>query len=291
MRTMKGASPAEISFRSLSVDDTEIIAGIAASAFGPAEDRASEIRRYLTLEPNYWLLATFQDQPAGVVGATDYGPFTHLGMMTVRKELQGRGIGGALFRHELRWLEDQGVSFLRLEASDEGFPIYLRNGFEVVDRSVMLQLPNPTRFPGFPGDVRPLAASDVEELAALDTPVFGASRAPLFRALLRDFPGRAFACRDRSGRMTGFVFAQPRRLGPWVARDPEDAESLLQAALTLSFDGLPVAIAPGCNGAASALLERYGFASKRVNRHMHRGADAPTGDRSAVYGLTSFAIG
>jgi len=226
-----------------------------------------------------------------VVGATDYGPFTYLGMMTVRKELQGKGIGGALFRHELQWLEDQGVSFLRLEASDQGFPIYLRNGFEVVDRTVMLHLPNPTRFPDFPGSVRPLVVSDLEELAAFDTPVFGANRAPLFRALLQDFPERAFASYDRSARMTGFLFAQSRRLGPWVARDPEDAESLLRAVLTLPFDGPPVAIAPGCNGAALALLERHGFTSRRVNRHMHRGARALPGDRSAIYGLTSFAIG
>ncbi|MFH1609122.1 MAG: hypothetical protein ABID40_00635, partial [Candidatus Bipolaricaulota bacterium] len=79
VRRMEEASQAEISFRPLSIDDAELIASIAASAFGPSEHRASEIRRYLTLEPNYWLLATFQDQPAGVVGATDYGPFTYLG--------------------------------------------------------------------------------------------------------------------------------------------------------------------------------------------------------------------
>ncbi len=49
--------------------------------------RVREIRRYFTLEPNRWFLATYRNQPAGVVGATNYGPFTYLGMMTVRKEL------------------------------------------------------------------------------------------------------------------------------------------------------------------------------------------------------------
>jgi ribosomal protein S18 acetylase RimI-like enzyme len=289
--TIEDPPHAEISFRRLSVDDADVISGIADSAFGTSGDRGAEIRRYLTLEPNYWLLATYRDQPAGVVGATDYGRFAFLGVMTVRRELQGKGIGSALFRHELQWLEEEGVSFLRLEASDTGFPIYLRHGFEVVDRSVMLHLPSLTRFSAFPGNVRPLEASDLEELAAFDAPVFGARRSGLFRALLQDFPGRAFASHDGSGGMTGFLFAQPRRLGPWVARDPEHAESLLRAALTLSFEGPPLAIAPQSNQGALALLERYGFTRGRVNRHMRRGALTQPGDRSVVYGLTSFAVG
>jgi hypothetical protein len=212
-------------------------------------------------------------------------------MMTVRKELQGRGIGSALFRHELNWLGDRGLSFLRLDATEEGLPIYLRHGFEVVDRSVRFHLPNPTPFPKVPGSVHPLAVPDLEELAAFDAPIFGANRTPLFRALLEDFPDRAFATHDRSGRMTGFLFAQPRRLGPWVARDPGDAEALLQAALTLSFDGSPVAVAPACNRDAFDLLDRHGFIWARESSHMHRGTVAIPGNRSAIYGLTSFAIG
>ena len=290
-RALGEASGSEISFWPLSVDDVEIIADIAASAFGPSVHRASEIRRYLTLQPNYWLLATFRGQPAGVLGATDYGPFAYLGMMTVRKELQGKGIGGALFRKELKWLGDHGVSSLRLDATEAGFPIYARNGFEVLDRAVLFQCPDPGRFPGISGNVRPLVASDVEKLAAFDSPVFGADRTHLFRALLGDFPDRAFASCDRYGRISGFLFAQPQRIGPWVARDPGDAETLLQAALSLSFQGSPVAVAPGCNPAAFDLLERHGFVSKRETRHMQRGIPALPGDRSAVYGLTSFAIG
>jgi ribosomal protein S18 acetylase RimI-like enzyme len=281
----------QVAFRPLSVDDTDIIADIAASAFGPSAHRASEIGRYLTVHPNYWLLATFCGQPAGVVGATDYGPFAYLGMMTVRKEFQGRGIGGRLLRQELRWLDELGVSFLRLDATDEGYPIYRRNGFDVLDRAVVLRLPKRSPFPQSPADVRVLEAAALEELVAFDTPVFGASRAMLLRALLEDFPGRAFCSHDASGDMNGFLVAQYTRLGPWVARDPESADSLLQAALALPFDGLPVAVAPGRNRAAFELLERYGFVRERESRHMQRGTLASPDDRTSIYGLTSFAVG
>jgi GNAT superfamily N-acetyltransferase len=283
--------PAKVSFRPLSLDDSEIIADIAESAFGPSRHRASEIRRYLSLEPNYWLMALFQGRPAGVVGATDYGPFAYLGMMTVRKDLQRIGIGAALFRRELEWLHDEGVFFLRLDATEEGLPIYARNGFQVVDRAAMLQRSHHARFLNPPGRIQRLTEADSEELAAFDTPLFGADRTQLFRALLEDFPDRAFASYDDARRMTGFLFAQHRRLGPWVARNPVDARSLLEAAMTLTFQGPPVAVAPRCNAAAFRLLEELGFIWKRESVHMHRGAVTVPGDRTTIYGLTSFAIG
>ena len=86
----------DISIRVLSYNDLDIADGIVTSAFGLTGSRIWEIRRYFSLEPNRWFLATYQDQPAGVVGATNYGPFTYLGMMTVRKELQRKGIWQAL---------------------------------------------------------------------------------------------------------------------------------------------------------------------------------------------------
>jgi len=182
----------------------DIADGIVTSAFGFTDSRAGEIQRYFSLKPNRWFLATYRDQPAGVVGATNYGPFTYLGMMTVHQEFQRRGIG---------------------------------------------------------------------------------------QALLTDFPERGFAVYDASGDMTGYLFAQTQRLGPWAACSPQDAETLLQAALTLSYKGVPLVIAPGTNTAASDLFGRYGFCHVLTNRHMQRGFSTMPGRRAAVYGQTSFAIG
>jgi len=80
-------------------------------------------------------------------------------------------------------------------------------------------------------------------------------------------------------------------LGPWAARSPQDAEALLQAALTLPYKEVPLAIAPATNTAASDLLERYGFRHVLTNRHMQRGRSDIPGRRTAIYGQTSFAVG
>jgi GNAT superfamily N-acetyltransferase len=281
----------DISIRVLTPDDLEIADGIVTSAFGFTDSRAGEIQRYFTLETNRWFLAAYRDQPAGVVGATNYGPFTYLGMMTVRKELQRRGIGQAMLQHMLNWADSQAISFLRLDASEAGYPLYSRFGFEMLDQALMFQLADYRPSSNFPQQVRPLKFQDIQTLADFDTPIFGANRAGLFQALLTDFPDRGFAVYDASGDMAGYLFAQTRRLGPWAACSPQAAESLLQAALTLIYKGVPLAIAPKKNTAASDLLGRYGFNHVLTNRHMQRGRSDIPGQRTAIYGETSFAVG
>ncbi len=280
-----------ITIRVLSPNDLDIADGIIRSAFGFSDSRARELLRYFSLEPNRWFLATYRDQPAGVLGATNYGLFTYLGMMTVRKELQRKGIGQALLRHMLDWTEAQGISCLRLDATDAGFPLYLRFGFKVFDLALMFQLADYSPSSKFSQQVRPLEFEDIQVLADFDSPIFGADRAGLFRALLTDFPDRAFAVYDTSGGMAGYLFAQTQRLGPWAARSRQDAETLLQAALTLNYKGVPLAIAPQTNKAASDLLGQYGFCQVMTNRHMQRGLSTMPGRRTAIYGQTSFAIG
>jgi GNAT superfamily N-acetyltransferase len=275
----------------MTVDDFEIADEITASAFGPSSTRASEIRRYFAVTPNHWVLAAMRDVAAGVLAATDYGPFAYLGMMTVRRELQRRGIGRALLHHVLQWTDQEGIPLLRLDATEAGFPLYAESGFEVCDHALLYRLSSSLRPQQVPEHTRSLGAGDLQDLAEFDTPIFGGERTGLFRELLRDFPNRAFATYDGSGGMTGFLFAQPGRLGPWAARSPEDAEALLKAASTLAFDGLPLAIAPGMNVAAANLLERAGFRLETRSRHMQRGTSSIPGERTAIYGLASFAMG
>ncbi|MEJ2166558.1 MAG: GNAT family N-acetyltransferase [Desulfobacterales bacterium] len=281
----------DISIRILTSNDLAVADRIVTSAFGLPESRASEIHRYLRLKPNCWFLASYREQPAGVVGATNYGPFAYLGMMTVRKELQRKGIGRTLLEHMLSWTEENGISCLRLDASPAGYPLYLQFGFEVLDGSLLFQLPDYSPFSNYPQQVRPLSLENVRALADFDTPIFGADRSGLFQVLLTDFPNRAYAVYDESGSMAGYLFAQSRRLGPWAARSLEDAEALLQAALTLNFNGSPLVIAPKMNRAALNLLERFGFRLELTNHHMQRGGSVIPGQRTAVYGITSFAIG
>ncbi len=76
-----------------------------------------------------------------------------------------------------------------------------------------------------------------------------------------------------------------------MARDPEAAERLLRAALTLPLAGTPTVIAPSLNGDAQEVLARCGFTVVRSTRHMRRGLLPRPRQRSRIYGQESFAIG
>lgn len=285
-----------ISFRRIGPADAETAGAIAASAFGPSDCRVDEIRRYLALEPNHWILGLYRGEPAGVLGATDYGPFAYLGMMTVRREFQRKGVGTALMTQVMAWAESARKDLLRLDATDAGYPLYRRFGFQVVDQAAAYRpclVPWANRTAGTTDNVRELTLDDLPEAAGMDRPIFGADRTHLFEALLRDFPGRFLGAFDSSGRIEGFLVAQNRRLGPWVARTSAAAEALLGFAGTLPFPGKPMAVVPGMNSDARELLGRFGFDVERESRQMQWGASGTPipGRRSAIYGQTSFAIG
>ena len=281
----------DISIRALTQNDLETADRIVCSAFDLSDSRVTEIARYLALQPDGWFLATFRGQPAGVLGAVDYGPFAYLGMMTVHQDWQRRGIGRTLLQHVLSWAETRGIPLLRLDASAAGFPMYTRFGFVEIDEALLYQRANSARASDHLPHVRPMCASDIPAIVAFDSPIFGAGRENLFRILLTDFPDRCFIGRHPDGRTAGYLFAQPQRIGPWSADRPQVAEALLQTALSLSFDGPPVVIVPKMNPEAVALLGRFDFQLKLANRHMQRGSTALSGRRSAIYGCTSFAVG
>jgi hypothetical protein len=97
--------------------------------------------------------------------------------------------------------------------------------------------------------------------------------------------------RDEGGQIAGYLFAQKRRIGPWVMRDTRDAEALLETALALPFEDTVSVVVPAVNLEAIELLQRYGFKPLRANRHMGRGPGEPPGQRQKIYAQTSLSIG
>ena len=264
---------------------------VLQAAFNTMDSRAADLERYLALQPDGFRVAICQGTLAGVVSAVDYGPFAYLGLMAVHPAFQRRGIGHALMRQIVDWLDARGTPMSLLDATVTGAPIYLGLGFVDQDLAGLFQPGAPASTLSCPHNVQLLQLQDLEALCEFDTPIFGANRCGVFRMLLDYLAGRAFATRDEAGRISGYLFAQQRRLGPWAARRVEDAQALLQAALRLPFESGPAVISPGMNTAAQELLKRFDFQFARSTRHMRRGGTRLTGQRALMYGQTSYAIG
>ena len=280
-----------LSIRLLLEADLENADAILKSAFNSSESRLIDLHMYRKIQPDGWFLALQNETPVGMVGTTNYAAFAYVGMMAVHPQAQRQGVGLALMQHLLAWLDQQRVPFILLDASAAGQPLYEKLGFIAYGPVVVFQrrsgLSCHDRLP----HVQAVSIRDLDELVKYDTDAFGANRGRVLRALLTTFPERALMLRGEEGRMTGYVFAQENRIGPWVMQHSQDAETLLRAALSLPYSGTVSVVVPEVNREAVELLKRYGFETVRVNRHMGRGSGALPRQLRRIYGQTSLALG
>ena len=281
----------KMNIRLITEFDFEAAERIMQAAFAITESRMNDMRAYFALQSESFFLAEIDGEPAGMVGAVNYGSFAFVGMMAVNPRFQHQGLGYVLMERLLARIEEWKVPVISLDASAAGAGLYPRFGFKDFDKVLSLQLTGPRPICSMPKEVQALGSKDLDILTEFDRPLFGGNRGPVLKALLRDFQGRAYGVFFKSGQLKGYVFAQPTRLGPWVALDPESAELLLRAALSLAPDYNPSVILPEVNAAGGKLLEHFGYQIKLVNRHMYRGRLPLPGQRVFFYGQTSFGLG
>jgi ribosomal protein S18 acetylase RimI-like enzyme len=280
-----------VSIRLLLNSDIESVEKILSSSFQRSYGWRTDLLLYHKLQPGGYILAELDGTPVGMVGSTIYSTFAYVGLMAVHPDSQRKSIGFALMQYLLDWLDQQQVPLVLLDASPAGQPLYERLGFVTYEKVEIFQRPGGGMACPCPPRAKPISAHDLDLITVPDIKAFGADRSRVLRLLLETYPGRAFQLLEGSGQISGYLFAQENRIGPWVMPDKAGAEELLQAALSLQFPG-PISVAvPGENAGASALLQRYGFESVRVNRHMGRGPGAPTGQREKVFGQTSLTLG
>src|SRR5512144_255210 len=129
--------PKHISIRVLTEADLDIADAIMIPAYGVPRSRKRDLRRYLALQPDGWLLALLDGEPAGMGGAIDYGPFAYIGLMAVLPALQRRGIASAIMDRLLAWVAARGCPTALLDASPAGERLYEKLGF--VDDDTVVQ--------------------------------------------------------------------------------------------------------------------------------------------------------
>src|ERR1700753_2347091 len=111
-----------LSIHNLAEADLDVADGIIRAAFQTSSSRIEVMRQNLAIQPHGWLVATLDDEPAGLVGATNYGPFAYIGMMSVVPTAQRRGVGRALLSYQLDRLAEERCSTVLLDASKSGAP-------------------------------------------------------------------------------------------------------------------------------------------------------------------------
>lgn len=288
-----------LNIRNLYTPDVDAANEILVAAFQSSRTYQDDLNLYRTLAPDDWYLAEWDGIPAGMVGVVNYGPMAYVGFMAVHPDFQRKGIAEALMKYSLTKMEAAGCPIALLDASAMGEPLYRKLGFVDDGQSAQYWIEESlvrksTDFQSIQMDgitTRLIRSSDIPNLVQLDTPIFGANRERLFALLIEALPERSFVAEDGFGQLVGFVFSQPKRIGPLVALNPQAAEALLQTALSVPIEGRVMMITPVINPFAQELVLRYGFQHFRTNAHMRYGGTQHPGQRELIYSLMSFAIG
>ncbi len=217
--------------------------------------------RLLALEPDGCLVDERDGVVAGTTTAVCYGSdLAWIGMVLVAPEYRRQGIARGLMEFALDWLREKRVRRVKLDATDQGRPLYLNLGFideGPIERWAREPAGEPT-MGGFENAALGLKQLDNE---TLDRAAFGADRSRIISSLVESDDGDCFSASD--GFLLGRKGSAAYFLGPCVASSERSAAGLISLFLAkhsaepVFWDLLPA------NSSACRLASSFGFKSRR----------------------------
>jgi GNAT superfamily N-acetyltransferase len=239
-----------------------------------------------------------------IVATTTLLPYgTHLawiGMVLTRPEYRRQGLARRLMEDAILSAERDGIRTLKLDATDEGRPLYESLGFvveKIVERwGIRENIATRGKNTDTEGRASTNCSGDANlpnDLIALDTAAFGVSRRGLLELLSK--VGRC------SMTPHGYVLSRPgitaRYLGPCVADSESEASLLIDSHLNSNPDWQAGAEARDwywdlfpANSGAVRCAKKFGFTHRRTLWRMRRGQVIGNND-AMVYAIAGFELG
>jgi GNAT superfamily N-acetyltransferase len=228
-------------------------------------------RRMLDLEPDGCFVAELSGVPVGTTTTCIFGPVAWVAMVLVDVAVRGRGVGTALMKHALAFLDERGVRSVRLDATPLGQPIYEKLGFvpqfELARYEGVLTAAPPA------AGVERARSEDHEGLLALDWRMTRTDRRRLLLRLFAEQPDDLRIVRRR-GQLEGFLTTRPGTralmIGPCLAS--ADAGQMLLTDAWQRHEGHRVFLdIPTENVPANQLARVQGLTVQRELLRMCRG--------------------
>jgi len=189
----------------------------------------------------------------GLVTAVAHDKSGWIGNLIVPVELRGQGYGGFLFRWAVKKLLRDHVTSIWLTASEQGRPIYEREGFEIVDRIERWVL-QPRQ--GVWTDVT-AGRESWTYLSNFDQQVWGESRSVLLNTLQKN--NQSFCCDDSVALLQ--CDNEMQIIGPWYSKDPcsRSNRKLLQQLIAVANPSVEIVVDLLASSPIRSLLAAAGF--------------------------------
>lgn len=224
------------------------------------------------------------------------GLFGFMGLFIVRRDLRGDGLGGRLWRHRLKRLQDRlspGAA-IGMDGVFAMVPFYERGGFALAYKDLRFEGVAPTTTQGaIDPEVRKLSEADFETIDRFDRAHVPAARTSFLRRWMCQ-PGAHTAGLFENDRLVGYAVARPARVGfkfgPVFAADQDIAGRLI-GSLMAQVSGQQVQLdVPEPNEAGTRLATKFGLKEVFGCARMYHGP-APSLPVGRIFGVTSFEFG
>jgi GNAT superfamily N-acetyltransferase len=265
---------------------TDIPACLQLSAEAGWNQTAEDWRTLIELSPEGCLGIEAEGELAASTTLLCYGKkLAWIGMVLTRVRYRGRGFARQLMTEAVALADQIGIETLKLDATDQGQPLYEKLGFRCEQPVERWSRPASVGMENVQTS-RKTENSPHTDWRSGDHRAFGADRSQLLEKLAQRQPPLSIGCSyllTRPGRVT-------RYLGPCVAETSAIAQSLMERALhsmgpnDCAWDLLLE------NQDAVALARNLGFVPKRHLMRMVRGKDL-RGDDASVYAIAGFELG
>lgn len=208
-----------------------------------------------------------------------------VGMVLTNTRFQRRGFASRLVDHALECADARGIASVKLDATEQGLPVYERLGFRA-EQEIQRWAATPAVVAGPSPPSSDSASTPTCSLELkLDRAASGVDRYALLQMLNRRIPPRC----NHEGFLLSRPGARASYIGPFVARNRDAADRLVRSCFntgdtTWFWDIL------SSNHDAVSLASEFGFTPRRTLMRMVRGADL-RGNDNLTYGIAGFELG
>ena len=231
----------------------------------------SDWLRFINLEPTGCFVAELNGSSVGTITTCLFGQVAWIAMLLVDASVRGRGVGTAMLKHSLNYLEGRKVKTVRLDATSAGQPIYEKLGF-VPEYQL-------ARFEGMApsGRTGPVVTEATPEIFAgiieFDKRMTGTNRAKMLSRLFEEFPEDIHAL-WHGDKIEGFIITRPGanaiHIGPCVATTDAGSALLADALDRCAAESVFIDI-PLDNADAVRVAESGTLRIQRYFMRMYRG--------------------
>jgi GNAT superfamily N-acetyltransferase len=272
-----------VQLRLMTVDD--IPEGMRLKDLAGWNQTAADWERFLSVGPEGCFVAEREGRVVGTSTTIVYeGRFAWIGMVLVEQQFRGQGIGTALLKRAIHYLDSQNVPCMKLDATPQGRVLYEKLGFVNeydIERWMLKREPERDSRAGIlPVNGGPGIVTAIEDVLRLDREILGADRSGLLRSLTETAPDFTLVSRvetEVAGYALGRRGSLADHLGPWMARNEDVAATLLDEFLSRSRSDLVFVDCLRENSWAPSLVKARGFEFSRPLTRMFRGTNKHPG--------------